>query len=601
MVLTLMVITRARSSASKNIVTHAAPRDHEQDHARDRHRWSATPTRWSSSSPGTRATPTSVHLHQPRLRPVLVGLLDDGHAATCSSPQLFWFKKVRTSIVGHVRRLDLRQHRHVVRALRHHRDLAAPRLPAVDWGYFTPDAGRHRRPSRQLRPVLHPVPALRPLPADGRDGRGEGRPAAGRSASRDAARAHAVARRGRQMAPVEAPPDGPAESHACRPERALRASSPSSTRRGDALPRLREACATPATRSWDAHTPFPVHGLDQAMGLRPLAAAVRHPGLRRSAARSAASALQMLGERARLPAGHQRQALLQLAAVRADHLRAAACCSRRSRRRVRHVRVQPAADAVPSALRLRALRAGRPTTASSSRSRPGIRSSTPTATERLLASTGATRVELVKRTGSSRRRPRPATVSHVGREPRSARSSGRRGCSAAWPWLGGALAVVGLGAALALAPAASASSTSPGSSPSSFFLSIALGRALLRPRPSSSRAGLGRGAAPGGRERHGDPAGLRAALRADLARPPRALRVDDAEEVAQNRVLQGKQPFLNEGFFVIRAMFYFVVWSALAIASRRQSQKQDDDRRPSASARACGDRRAGDRALRAHR
>jgi hypothetical protein len=39
---------------------------------------------------------------------------------------------------GAVRHLDLRQHRHVVRALRDHGHVAAPRLPAVELGYFSP-------------------------------------------------------------------------------------------------------------------------------------------------------------------------------------------------------------------------------------------------------------------------------------------------------------------------------------------------------------------------------------------------------------------------------------------------------------------------------
>ena len=55
-------------------------------------------------------------------------------AATCISPQLFWFKKIRTSIPVMFVISHLRQHRHVVRALRHHRDVAAPRLPAVELG-----------------------------------------------------------------------------------------------------------------------------------------------------------------------------------------------------------------------------------------------------------------------------------------------------------------------------------------------------------------------------------------------------------------------------------------------------------------------------------
>jgi hypothetical protein len=49
------------------------------------------------------------------------------------TPQFFWFKAVRNTTTL-VWILDLRQRRHVVRALRDHRHLAGPRLPAVKLG-----------------------------------------------------------------------------------------------------------------------------------------------------------------------------------------------------------------------------------------------------------------------------------------------------------------------------------------------------------------------------------------------------------------------------------------------------------------------------------
>ena len=50
----------------------------------------------------------------------------------------------------------------------------------------------------------------------------------------------------------------------------------------------------------------------------------------------------------------------------------------------------------------------------------------------------------------------------------------------------------------------------------------------------------------------------------------------DAAEVAKNAVLRGKSGYLNEGFFLIRAIFYFIAWSGLATYFSRQSQKQDE-------------------------
>ena len=75
---------------------------------------------------------------------------------------------------------------------------------------------------------------------------------------------------------------------------------------------------------WDAHTPFPVHGLDRAMGLKAslLPWVVLVMALGGAADRHGPPGL---GEHHRLPAGDQRQALLQLAGLHARHLRAAAC------------------------------------------------------------------------------------------------------------------------------------------------------------------------------------------------------------------------------------------------------------------------------------
>jgi molybdopterin-containing oxidoreductase family membrane subunit len=82
----------------------------------------------------------------------------------------------------YIHHVDLRQHRHVVRALRHRRHLAAPRLPALVVGLLPRDLLGLRGDARQLRPVLHDVLPVRPLPADGGDGGGQGRAAAGRPA-----------------------------------------------------------------------------------------------------------------------------------------------------------------------------------------------------------------------------------------------------------------------------------------------------------------------------------------------------------------------------------------------------------------------------------
>ena len=53
-------------------------------------------------------------------------------------PQLFWFRKCRTTPWMMFVICDPRQHRHVVRAVRDHRHLAEPRLSALELGMYVP-------------------------------------------------------------------------------------------------------------------------------------------------------------------------------------------------------------------------------------------------------------------------------------------------------------------------------------------------------------------------------------------------------------------------------------------------------------------------------
>ena len=69
--------------------------------------------------------------------PYCVGVLDHGQLQR-DLPQFFWIKRLRTQHPGHVRALHLREHRHVVRAFRDHRDVAAPRFLPSSWGYYQP-------------------------------------------------------------------------------------------------------------------------------------------------------------------------------------------------------------------------------------------------------------------------------------------------------------------------------------------------------------------------------------------------------------------------------------------------------------------------------
>ena len=55
--------------------------------------------------------------------------------------------------------------------------------------------------------------------------------------------------------------------------------------------------------------------------------------------------------------------------------------------------------------------------------------------------------------------------------------------------------------------------------------------------------------------------------------------------VAKDPVLQAKSAYLNVPFFLVRAVFYFVVWSLVASLLRRWSLEQDRDGDPKVTLR----------------
>ena len=297
-----------------------------------------------------------------------------------------------------LRALDLRQHRHVVRALRDHRHLAAPRLPALELVHVHADVLGRRDHARQLRPVLHHVLPVRPLPADRRHGRGEDRccrrPRRTRTRRRGSSTTRRADRPGDRPRAARAegmPADGaPATQPAAR--RALRRARRVRDPGGRSTTPARR-CATPATRAGTRTRRSRCTG----SSARWASSASRLPwivlvhGARRRGGRHGAPGV---GEHDRLPAGDQRQAVLQLAGLRAGHLRAGGA-RRRARRRASAC--SPSTSCRRSTIRSSARRASsaRATTASSSRSSPGIRSSTPTRPWSCCAALGATHVELV--------------------------------------------------------------------------------------------------------------------------------------------------------------------------------------------------------------
>jgi hypothetical protein len=185
---------------------------------------------------------------------------------TCNviSPQVFWFKKARTSIpilfvLSIVINIGMWFERFVIIVTSLHRDFLPSR-----WGYFRRRSGTSRACSAASA-LLHDVLPVRALPADGGDRRGQDGPAAGGSAlhgrgpdARDTGARVAWPERRSRGAPdalVSEPlPKGP--------HFGILAEFATPADLYHACERVRDAGFT----RWDAHTPFPVHGSRRRWG-----------------------------------------------------------------------------------------------------------------------------------------------------------------------------------------------------------------------------------------------------------------------------------------------------------------------------------------------
>ena len=76
-----------------------------------------------------------------------------------------WSRKLRVNVGVPVHAVVHREHRHVVRALRHRRDHPVSRLPAVELGNVPRDQVGLHDLHRNVGTVYLPVPAVRALPA----------------------------------------------------------------------------------------------------------------------------------------------------------------------------------------------------------------------------------------------------------------------------------------------------------------------------------------------------------------------------------------------------------------------------------------------------
>ena len=175
------------------------------------------------------------------------------------APQLFWFKWFRRQHLRRLFRLHVRERRHVVRAFHHHRRRIASRLSAVVLGIVLPDLGRHLDLYRHVRNLHFALPALHSLSADDRDVGSEDR------ACRKRIR---IYRLRKPRTSSGAPPGGNGAQRTMRTPSGnkvygMAAEYPSAAALYEAAKKVRDA----GFKRWDVYSPFPIHGMDDAMGL----------------------------------------------------------------------------------------------------------------------------------------------------------------------------------------------------------------------------------------------------------------------------------------------------------------------------------------------
>ena len=248
-------------------------------------------------------------------------------------------------------------------------------------------------------------------------------------------------------------------------------------------------------------------------------------------------------------------------------------------------------DALPSAVRRRSLRAGHRRRFFISIEAWDPKFDADATTERLLPGTGATRVELVERREGRR------LVSHA----TASRSRAiRRSIPAGQP----SRACRGIGAGARRSSGSARSRSALGRRHPAVLLLLAgrlpllpehrPRRALLRAGPHATQAGWGVVLRRVVENVDGDAAGLRAAVRADLASAcTSSIHWSHARGAGARPAAAGKPPYLNEPFFFVRAVLYFAVWcgardsASPPVAAAGRDRRRADQRAP-ARARAAG-------------
>ena len=130
--------------------------------------WSASPTSPSSSWRGSSGNAWEGFIFKNRVFGPYWWAYTIMFTCNAIIPQVFWVKSMRrNTLVLFI--VHPRERRHVVRALRHRRDVAATATSALVVGHVSPDVLGLLVPHRIVRVVLHAVPPLRAHHAGGRD------------------------------------------------------------------------------------------------------------------------------------------------------------------------------------------------------------------------------------------------------------------------------------------------------------------------------------------------------------------------------------------------------------------------------------------------
>ena len=259
---------------------------------------------------------------------------------TCNviSPQIFWFKKARTSIpilfvLSIVINIGMWFERFVIIVTSLHRDF----LPS-SWGYFTPTIWDvvcllgsfglfftmfclfvRFLPMVATAEVKTVLPQADPHWQPGPEREITAPDHATPATPRRAAAVAGARSRWSFLMPLLVPrlPKGPYYG--------ILAEFATPADLYHACERVRDAGFT----RWDAHTPFPVHGLEQSDGAPALPASLDRPRHGTDGGRARVRPA-VVGPRQRLPARDQRQAVLLLARLHSDHLRGRQSSSARS-------------------------------------------------------------------------------------------------------------------------------------------------------------------------------------------------------------------------------------------------------------------------------